>query len=80
MDKKLNVVPFQVKQNLDAVELLEDMLEQVKSGSITAVAVSYVRPNGTIGGDISEGENNFYTLASIQNTLRTFERQTFDGD
>jgi len=74
------VVPLKPRQNSDAVEVLESVMKQVKSGKIRAIAISWVRPDGTIGGDISHGDNNFFMVASVRNMMRYIEKLTFDGD
>lgn len=81
MSDDFKVVPIKSTQNLNAIKVLERALKQAKSGKIKAVAISWVNSGGDVGGDISAGDNNFYMMVSIRNTLRCYERIVFDeGD
>jgi len=57
--------------NNDAADVLESVLERVKSGEIQAVAVSWVEGNA-IDGDCSSGDNNIMLWAAIEHTARSF--------
>lgn len=75
----MKIVTLKPTQNNDALEVLEEMMKMVKSGECTAVTVCWVTKDGSIGGDLSKGDNNFAMLASIENTHRHFKQLIF-GD
>ena len=60
------------KLNEDAIDLLEVMIERVKSGEIAAVAIATVNKNGGIGGDISKGKNSVALWAALQYVANYF--------
>lgn len=80
MDDKIKVVPLKIQPNQGAIEILEDMIKRVKSGEITTVGLAYTTKHGSIGGDVSKGNNNFLMWASIEHLARTFYTQTVLGE
>jgi len=76
----INVVRLKPKCNSDALKMLEGAMSRVKSGDISSIALSWVKSDGAIGGDISSGADTFAMLAALTHVQRYFEKQTFDGD
>lgn len=68
--KGLKVVPLTIEHNRDAVDLLKAMIKKVESGEVVSVAVAYVARGGSIGGDVSAGENNISIWAALEHTAR----------
>lgn len=58
--------------NSDALELIESMISRVKSGEITAIGISWVNKDGSIGGDTSSGTQNITLWASLEHNAREF--------
>lgn len=76
----MEVVTLRPSLNKDAVEVLENALERVKSGDIKAVSISWVTKNGNVCGDISSGENQLLMLVSMENTLWSFKEKVFNDE
>ena len=72
MDKKMKVVPLKIQPNQDAIEMLESMIERVKTGEITSVGMAYTSSTGSIGGNVSKGSDNFLMWASLEHLARTY--------
>ena len=68
----VSITPKEVQSNQDAIEILESMIERVKSGEVDTVALAYTTSENSIGGDVSKGNNNFLTWASLEHLARTF--------
>lgn len=71
----MKIVPLEKQENKDAVDLLEETIERVKSGEIRAVTVVWVTNTG-IGGDTSSGENQILMYAALEHQAKVFH-QTF---
>jgi hypothetical protein len=80
MDKKMKVVPLKIQPNQDAIKMLENTIERIRSGEITAVGMAYTTSEGSIGGDVSTGNDNFLMWASMEHLSRTFYTQTVLGE
>jgi hypothetical protein len=79
MSDKMKVIPLKKQPNKDAVEMLENVIERVRSGEVTAVGLAYTTKGGSIGGDVSEGDDNFLMWASIEHLARTFYKDIVLG-
>lgn len=73
----MTIIAFNPRQNKSAIEELEEALERVKSGDITAVSLSWTTKNETICGTWSTGKDNLALLASMENTLWHFKEGLF---
>jgi len=74
-----NIAPLKRQPNKDAIELLEGVIERVKTGEITAVGLAYTKTEGSIGGDVSIGHDNFLMWAALEHLSRTFYSETILG-
>lgn len=74
-----NIIPFNQAQG-SAIDDLEQALGRAKSGEIQAVCISWVKKDGSIGGSISLGKQNFCMIASLRHIARTFENMVFNSD
>jgi len=79
MKDNMKVVPMKIQPNQDAIEMLENALKRIKSGEITSVGLAYTSSEGSIGGDVSVGPNNFLMWASLEHLARTFYTDTVLG-
>ena len=68
----MKIVPMKEKPNTDAVEVLENMIERVKSGEIKAIAISCVTKDGGITGETSSGDNDFLLWAALMHSTNLF--------
>ena len=68
----IKVVPCKAKINTDAIKLLEDTLEKVKSGELVSVGVAWVTKDGSISGDVSKGNNGILMWASLEHNAKRF--------
>jgi len=75
----MNIVPIKKESNSDAIAMLEDAIERVKSGEITACAISWVTESNSIGGDISCGDNQILMWASIAHSANSFYNGNVDS-
>ena len=75
----LEVVPIR-SANADAIDLLNEMIERVKDGEISAVSVSWVTSDNTIGGDTSSGDHQIMMWAALEHNARTFYTNHVIGD
>jgi len=78
-DKIVKIVPSEIRPNQDAVEMLEGIIERVKAGDISCVGLAYTTKEGSVGGDISEGNDNFLMWASLEHLAREFYAKTILG-
>lgn len=62
--------------NKEAIEILEDALEKVKSGEYSSIHVAWVTKDTGIGGTFSSG-TNFLMWASIENAARSYYKNAF---
>jgi len=76
----MQVIPIKKKPNLDAIEMLEDVISRIKSGEIAAVSVSWVTKDNAISGDVSNGENNLMMWASMEHSARSFYDDVINSD
>ncbi len=76
----MQVIPIKIKPNTDAIDMLNEVIERIKSGEISAVSVSWVTKNGEISGDVSNGENNLMMWASMEHSARSFYNDVINGD
>ena len=67
-----SITPKETQPNQDAIEMLEGMIERVKAGEVTTVGLAYTTKGGSIGGDVSKGNDNFLMWASLEHLARTF--------
>ena len=67
-----SITPKEIQPNQDAIEMLEGIIERIKSGELTTVALAYTTKDGSIGGDVSKGSDNFAMWASLEHLARTF--------
>ncbi len=65
--------------NNDAIELLEQTIEKIKSGEISSVSVSWVTSTGSIAGQVSNGCNQILMWASMEHAAKQFYRENLDG-
>ena len=68
----MELVRKKVVINESAIELLEELLAQVKQGSITSIGCCYVTDDKDIGGGISEGEDTLLMWTSLIHMERNF--------
>jgi hypothetical protein len=66
------IIPLKAKPNSDAIEMLESALERVRSGELSAVGLSWVTRDGSIGGDVSASNNGLLMWASLEHNARSF--------
>ncbi len=76
----MQVIPIKIKPNADAIDMLNEVIERIKSGEISAVSVSWVTKNGAISGDVSNGENNLMMWASMEHSARSFYNDVINAD
>jgi len=76
----MKLVNIEKSENKDAIEMLEEVIEKVKSKNITAVGVSWVTSRGSIGGDMSSGDNNIMMWASLQHNANSFYNDIINKD
>jgi hypothetical protein len=74
----MKVVSIEKSQNNDAIEMLESAIESIKAGKITAVGISWVDDNNSIGGDISRGGNQILMWASLEHSAKSFYKDNVD--
>ena len=75
----MHIVPMKEKPNSDAIEVLENMIERVKSGEIKAVAISCITKDNGITGEISAGDNDILLWAAIEHSARSFYKDVVIG-
>lgn len=68
----MNIVKIRPSKNKDAIELMEEALEMVKSGEITSIALSWVTKDGGIGGDFSAGNDPILQWSSLRHCEMSF--------
>jgi len=68
----MELVPMPVTVNKEAIVVLKEAIEMVESGEITQLSLSWVKADGSIGGDISGGDNNIAMWASIEHSAKSF--------
>lgn len=76
----VSIVDLKKSTNKDAEALLRDVSERIASGDINAIAVSWVTSSGSIGGDISSGENKFMMWAAMEHCARSFYTDSIEGE
>ena len=73
------VVPIR-SENADAIDLLNGMIKRVKDGEISAVSISWVASDKTIGGEFSRGDDQIMMWAALEHCARAFYTQYVSGD
>lgn len=68
----MEVAKLERSVNKDAVEVLEDALAMVKNGEISAIALSWLTPEGSMSGQCSHGHNNIMMWAALEHHAREF--------
>lgn len=68
----MKIVEIKPSSNRDAIELMEETLEKIKSGEITSIALSWVTKDGSISGDISSGDTALLLWSAIRHTEISF--------
>ena len=68
------------KANIDAIEILEDALKDVKSGEIESIAISWVNKDGAIGGDRSSTNNKIILWASLEHHARSYYQEIVEDE
>lgn len=76
----MKVVSMRESSNSDAVDVLEEMIERVKSGEVTAVAISCTTNNNSISGIVSSGANVIMIWAAMEHNARQFYENVVLGD
>ena len=64
--------------NTDALELIESMIPRIKSGEITAIGISWVDKDDSIGGNTSSGKQNITMFASLEHLSRQFYNEMLE--
>lgn len=60
------------KINENALDILKEIKEKVKSGEITSMGVAYVTRGGGIAGLVSESDNCILQWAALEHVARDF--------
>ena len=68
----MKVIPIETKPNQDAINLLEETLEKTRNGEFTAISISWVLKDNSIGGCVSKGKDNMLLWASLEHMARSF--------
>lgn len=68
----MSVVEIKREPNSDAIQMLTDAIERVKSGEIKSIGLSWVTKDGSIGGDISQGDSNLLMWSALNHSEREF--------
>jgi len=68
----MKIVPLKAKPNADDIEMLEEAIKEVKEGNITAMGISWVTKDGSIGGDVSASNNGLLMWASLEHNAKSF--------
>jgi len=71
----MTVLEIKKKINKDAIEVLEEALNTVKSGEMVSVAVVGVLKNGGIYWDIGSGNNAFTMWAALMHTANEYYKE-----
>ena len=65
--------------NHDALRIIKDVITRINSGEVKAVAIAWVDDKGSIGGNVSEGENQISMWASMENLAKQFHSDILLG-
>lgn len=65
--------------NHDALKLIKSVIAEINSGEIVSLGVSWVTKDGSIGGDVSRGNNNISMWASLEHSARSFYEDIIKG-
>ncbi len=76
----MKIVDIDDYVNGDALRVLEEVREEIESGEITAIAVTYISKGGCIGHDTSFFDNNFLMWAALQYHAREFYKAEVGDD
>ena len=71
----ITLVKKELVINSNAIELLEELLVEVKAGNISSIACCYITKDKDTGGAISEGEDTLLMWAGMMHMERNF----YDG-
>ena len=69
---EMKVVPIKIKVNEDAIGMLKETLERVKSGELKSISIGWVLNDGAIGGNVSAGDDNMLMWAALEHLARSF--------
>ena len=58
--------------NHDAIRMLEEAIELVKSGEVVSIAASWVTYDNGIGGDTSSGKDKVLLWAALEHSAKQF--------
>ena len=68
----MKVIPIGKSENKNAIQFLEETIDKVRAGTITAVAISWVESDNSIGGDVSNGGNQILMWAAMEHAAKSF--------
>ena len=68
----MKLVTINQSSNEDAIIMMEEIIEQIKSGDITSIALAWVNKDGSISGDVSSGNNSILLWSAMIHAERSF--------
>lgn len=64
--------------NYNALKLVKSIISGINTGDITSIGIAWVDKDGSIGGDISSGDNGLLMWASLENLAKQFHNELLE--